>query len=409
MLSSINIRRLMAEGRYAEAEELLRASLEAGEQNATTYANLSICLSKQHHSSEAESLARHSLSLDPKTALAHYSLALALIESQKYLTGRQSLHQAIRLHPQNPLFYLTLALTYRDEQRWADGLQAVMQGLAINANHKELNELHSLFLHHLNQPGGGNDLLLKVNQGWTFLQQGQIVPAIDSFQASLRLDPQHDRAKQGLHEALQAFDPLYGLVLNILLAVNRHHLMIYRLLFAVGWIFIQALAEAARQIPPLLYLLVPLVLLYIGLAIILWASRVMIDLWLSWHEVGLASLPVNRRRGVNAVSLCLLGVVTFGLLGLILSNNTGELLMLGAAQMLLMILAIYEAFVFMGDSRSQQILRAYTLLMGLLIALGFVMGALYGDRYAGLALLAFLLLFFIRPGLVKFVLRPRLG
>lgn len=102
-------RRLLAEGREAEAEDRLRTLLVFSPEHMPALSLLGGILFYSRRYGEAESIYRRQVLTDPASATVHNNLASTLARQERYLEALASAEQASQLEPEAPPVLTNLA------------------------------------------------------------------------------------------------------------------------------------------------------------------------------------------------------------------------------------------------------------------------------------------------------------
>ena len=102
-------------GRYAEAEPILRAALQADPSLAMAWNNLGRCLNERKDWTEAREALDHALALDPNEFEAHFNRGRCLFELHMYAQSRDDFRAALALRPNDPVLVENL----RQAERYA--------------------------------------------------------------------------------------------------------------------------------------------------------------------------------------------------------------------------------------------------------------------------------------------------
>ena len=189
------------------------------------------------------------------------------------------------------------------------------QGLQHDAEHVGCNNARAMALTRLGRTAEAGQTLASAlerepenawshaNLGWASLHEGDSKKALEHFREALRLDPTEDYAKAGLVEALQARNPIYGLML-------RYFLFMSRLSGRAQWTFIigaylinRMLRGLARSNPQWAPWIMPVLVAYIAFVVLTWISQPLFNLLLRLNRYGRHALSDDQRRGANLVGI----------------------------------------------------------------------------------------------------------
>ena len=304
--------------RYDLAEQELRAALAQDPHDARAHAVLALVLSQRDQGGQALEEADLAVGLGPDRAFCHYARAAVLRDARKLPEAVRSVEEAIRLEPEDADYHGQLAAIRLDQERWADALAAAEHGLGLDPEHETCLGCRAVALASLGRTAeaevaSGQALAASpasaethATRGWTMLQAGRYAEALESFREALRLNPSLERARAGIVEALKARNPLYRVVL-------RYLMWMHRLGQRGQWIFIIGLvvgvngfSSLARQIPWLTPLRTPVLLTYLGFAVLTWVAVPFSNLLLMFNRFGRLSLKSCERAAALGLGVCLL-------------------------------------------------------------------------------------------------------
>lgn len=226
-------RLLVDQGRYADAERCFREFL-AGEPNDTEALYfLALCQLQQKQASEAGSTIMSAIALDPENSALHALRAVILSQSGRAADAMTAAEAAVRLDPDSDYALTVRASLHAAKNDWPNVEADARAALACNPeNASAANQLaHALRLQ--NRHGETADQIAYMlsqdpedadtqsSAGWAALQRGDRAAAERHFLEALRLEPNHEMAREGLKEAFRAKSPVYRLYLNYCFFMQR--------------------------------------------------------------------------------------------------------------------------------------------------------------------------------------------
>ncbi len=313
---------LIEQFRYELAEQELRHQLVIDPNNPYAHALLSICLIELGQDREAIKEAQLGVYLAPAQADTHYTLAKVLYIQSQFDKAKIAIKEAIRLDWEIAEYFALLSAI---ELACGDRTKALLdaqRGLSIDPEHLYCLNLHAMALSQLNRyQEAQNTLEIAIakepengitynTQGWAFLYSGDFNNALKCFREALRLNPEQERARKGMLEALRARYSLYRLIF-------KFELWLYRLnwssrLFIIFSIFFLSIFKV-------FFLILLLSILLLGIA------KPVFTLILRFDFYGRLTLSQSEIAASNWSGLALLLAVT-AFVGWIITNNSGTVL-----------------------------------------------------------------------------------
>lgn len=309
---------LMNVSRYDLAERELRSQLAREPHDPLAHAFLALVLSQQDRGKQALEEADQAVGLGPDLAFCHYARAAVLRDARKLPEAARAVGEAIRLEPEDADNHALLAAVRLGQDRWADALAAAEHGLGLDPDNEDCQGYRAVALASLGRTGEAEEASrqalaaspasaeVHATRGWTLLQAGRYAEALESFREALRLNPDLERARAGVVEALKARSLPYRVVLRYLLWMQR--------LGERGqWVFIIGLvvgvnvfSSLARNVPWLAPLRTPVLLAYLGFAVLTWVAVPFSNLLLMLNRFGRLALKPAERAAALGLGICLL-------------------------------------------------------------------------------------------------------
>jgi tetratricopeptide (TPR) repeat protein len=362
---------LFDQSRHELAEGELRQELAAEPENAMAHALLGLCLSERNEYQEATREAETAITLMPDLPYAHYALAVILSERDRPDEAEAAIQEAIRLSPEDADYYGLLAAIRLDQRHWQPALEAAEQGLECEPEHVGCNNYRAMALVKLGrrQEAGATietalahdpeNALSHANQGWTLLESGNVVKAMEHFREALRLEPGHEWARQGILEALKARHIVYRLMLWYFLWMAKLSEKAQWAVIIGGYIGYRVLGEVADARPELAPWLWPLLIAYLVFVFLTWTAQPLFDLLLRLNRFGRLVLSREEIVASNWVGACVLAALIA--LGIYLA--AGGLVALFSAIFLGLLIIPVAAVFHCPSGWPRQVMAIYTLLL----------------------------------------------
>lgn len=310
---------LIEQFRYELAEQELRYQLASEPNNAYAHALLSVCLIELQQDGEATKEAQLAVHLAPDLADTHYTLAKVLYIQSQLNKAKIAVCEAIRLDWEVAEYFALLsAIELADGDR-TKALVNAERGLSLEPEHLYCLNLRAMALAQLNRyQEAQNTLKIAVAKdpedassyttlGWTFLYSGNSNEALKCFRDALRLNPEQERARKGLLEALKTRYSLYRLIFKFELWLSKLDWSIR--LFVFFSIFLISLFKV-------------LFLLFLVLLLLLEIAKPVFTLILRFDLDARLTLSQEEIAVSNWSGLAILLAVT-AFVGWIITNNSG--------------------------------------------------------------------------------------
>ena len=221
---------LMGQGRYDQAEALLRRELSQDPDDAWLHQMLATALCRQEKYAPALDEAREAVRLAPDDADSYYTLGDVHVNVGNLKEAAAAAERCLELDAEDPANHALLAAVRSRQHRWADCLAAAQAGLALDAEHDGCTHFRQLALTALGRGDEARDALADAlarnpeddvthcNLGWQLLRDGKPAEAVVHFREALRLDPTYENAREGLVESLKSRHRIYGWFLRSMFA-----------------------------------------------------------------------------------------------------------------------------------------------------------------------------------------------
>jgi tetratricopeptide (TPR) repeat protein len=175
-----NLGKVLAEqGKVSEAVECYNKVLSLNPGHADAYNSLALLLAGHGRLDEAVALYRRGLESNPEDVPLHSNLGVALIQQGKFDEAVREFRVVLQLRPDSGTHKnLAVALTFKGE--FDEAIKHYTESVRL-----EPANAHTHYL-----------------LGNALLAQGKTAAAIAEYRTALELDPQHERAKTALEEAV---------------------------------------------------------------------------------------------------------------------------------------------------------------------------------------------------------------
>lgn len=330
---------LLQQDRHELAAQELRQALVDAPNDATAHAVLALCLSSNKQYDEATQEAESAIHLAPDQAFGFYAYAVVLRARNHFREAQTAIEQAIGMDSNQPNYFALLGLLQIDQRRWQLALESADAGLALDPEDVECINVRAVALVRLGRKIDAGtaletalthdpeDEFAHANMGWALIEQGKHEQAMEHFREALRLNPQLDWARQGIVEAMKARYFIYRIMLGYFLWMMKltHQAQWYFLIGA--FLGFQFLIRLRGNHPEWSAWLMPLIIAYVGFALMTWIATPLFNLLLRLNRFGRLALSREQIVTSNWVGCCVLGALAF--LGAYFSgvfpNNNGPL------------------------------------------------------------------------------------
>lgn len=325
---------LLHQKKYAEAVQTLSDALK--ENPNDTYALLLIGEAELQleHYPQVKQIIDRGISLQPDVSAWYYLYSRYFAVQGNFTEGKKQIQEAILLDPEDGDYHAYLAHMQLLTNEFEVALHTSEHALSLDAENILALNTRSTALNKLKRHEDANDTLKEALKkdpsnsfthatlGWNYLENGSTQKALDHFKESLRLDPNSDRAKAGMSEALKSKNWLYRLFLKYQFWMANMGAK-YRWIAILGIYFGMKGLRAASTINETLgMVLLPLVYVLSFMIFLTWVMKPVGDLILRLNNYGKHLLTTHDLYNANSTGICL-SVSAIGFVIYLISAHPG--------------------------------------------------------------------------------------
>ena len=347
---------LYEQQRFSDAEKELRAALSQNPNDLEANNLLAFVFADQGKKTESLEAAERTVSLAPDWGFAWYTFAYAnWIQSKKGSSDKalDAINQAILLSPLSANFHYMKGEILFAKGNWQEALDGATEALSLEADNVSALNLRAKSLVKLNKVADANSTLdyaihqnpenpdSHANKGWALIEKGDYDNALVHFKESLRIDPNHLWAKEGLKNAIKGKNLLYRGILKYFLWMSKQSEKNQWGFIIGAYIIYRIMIYFAQSNPALAPFIYPIIIIYVLFAFSSWIAVPLSNLFLRLHPLGKHALSSFEVLGSNLLGGFLLGGIISGISFFALGYNV---LLLLAAWFLMMCLPLGGTF-----------------------------------------------------------------
>lgn len=213
---------LHGQGRYREAEDFFKLSLQSNPRHVPSLYLLAACQASQDgKESTALKTVDHAISIDPTDSDLFSLRACILLELRRNKEAQHDADEAVRLDPYSLQAWIAKASCAGALEDWVAGEKAARQALEIDPDSSTASNQLAEFLrvqgkmedsraHVFSQLARDpENAETHATAGWSLLQGGDPKGSTVHFFEALRIDPNLERARTGMLTAFRARSILY--------------------------------------------------------------------------------------------------------------------------------------------------------------------------------------------------------
>ena len=206
---------LKEQGKTEQAILHFQRSLQIKANSAEVHNNLGNAMIKQGRNDTAIKHYKEAIRLKPKFAVAHYNLGLSFYNNKQFEDAISAYRQAVELKPNYADAWCNLGIAQADFGDFEHAVDSFRQAIAIKPDFVVAHGRLGLALARLNKieqaieqfeivlRARPDDYEMHFNIGFLFESNGKSQKAIDHYRRSVEINPEEQKARQGL-ERLEA-------------------------------------------------------------------------------------------------------------------------------------------------------------------------------------------------------------
>ena len=312
---------LIGQSRFEMAEKELEQAFAVEPNGALVHAYFAICKCELEKFNEARECAINAIRLGPDDPFCFYSAAWVSRVTNEFKKGLEFIHQALELDPYEVEFFAEKSQLHFNLRQWQDALGAADSGLRLNPEHIACLNMRAAALVKLGKRMEAGDSIQSAlerqpespithaNKGWTLLEKGDPKQAMVHFREALRLEPNMEWARVGIIEAMKGQYFIYRIMLNWFLWCSKLSGQKMWMIVLGGYFGYRILLGIARNNPAAWPYVIPLIVLYLGFAVMTWVSVPLFNLVLRLNRFGRMALSAEEKRTSTWVGVSLLTAV----------------------------------------------------------------------------------------------------
>ncbi len=314
--------------RYEESlKEYAKAASEDPD-DAHVVSMMALCELALGRNKQAIETANRAVSMSPEDASHHYSLALVYAGARDVKKAHKAIDRAIELDAQDAQYLAAKAAIcaqggdWRGAKTWSsNALQQdpdnelaqdyYAEALAYTGSRDEAMEVGAKALY--DNPDSAD---AHTTNGFIYLRQGKHRDAAQHFREALRLEPNNERAVDGMKIALKATFPPYRWFVQAQLWLAGQGVAVrYAVIIAIIGIprVLRNFASDSGTLAPYFYILAAPFTLFVWFT---WFGDSLLNVLLKFHPLGKYLL----KRHEHVESLFFIGLLSFAIAGLLLTS-----------------------------------------------------------------------------------------
>ena len=323
---------LIQQQKFAEAEKILKSIVSNDPTNLEGLALLAEVKLQLDDLDAAMQLIESALGIAPDFADLFYIRARIHARKDRYDDAEHDLSVFIRMEPNDSNGYAFWSSIKLTRKQFEKALELANKALEIDPDNLLALNLRSAALIKLNKKSEAyktiegalkedpNNAYTHANYGWNLLETGKHKKALEHFREALKLDPNLKYAQAGMVEALKAKNPLYKLFLKYSFWMSKLTAK-YQWGVIIGFYVIYRLILAIeRNNEALSPFLMPLIFLFIIVALSTWIMSPLSNLFLRLNAYGKYLLDKKEKMSSNFVGLSLLTLASGTILYFVLED-----------------------------------------------------------------------------------------
>lgn len=288
--------------RCEDGARLLIEHLGEHPQDGPAHSLLALASSSLELWHEAEGHGKEGVRLEPTSSFAWYVLGEVALNRGHPDRAAEAAERAIEFAPGDAGGFSLLARAHIARKRWADGLRAADLGLELDPVDRSCTNIRALALRQLGRKEEASealrgqiarspeDAMTHANAGWSALHGRDYDQAQEHFREALRLDPNHQWAREGVLEALRARHWFYRPVLAYSLWMSRLRGQAQAGLLFGAWLGFRGLSKLSEIDTPIAPVFSVLIVVYFVFVALSWFAVPVANALLLVHPLGRLAL-----------------------------------------------------------------------------------------------------------------------
>ena len=316
---------LMDQGRFKDAEKMIKQALEKEPDNADALALMGRCYMNNKQIDEGIRIVSRALAIDPNNSFFFYLLGFGYYHKDENLIAETNLNKAIEIDPLNAEYFGLLSLVLIDQKHFERALDTSNSGLALDPNNITCLNARSIALNKLKRIDEAfktmdstlahdpdNEVTHTV-VGWNLLERGNHKKALHHFREALRIDPDFENARSGMKEAMKSRILPYKWLLQYSFWINnkgRKLQAVLPILLYVAFRILIGISNAGNT-SELTWILIAT---YILIIVTSWTIGSIANFILLFHPTGKYALSAGEKwSAINVVTVMMIGISIMGL------------------------------------------------------------------------------------------------
>ncbi len=314
---------LLADGREADARTQLDTLIREEPWNGSLRSIRALLRVDQHDLGGASEDAAAGVELAEGHPFAHYCLASVELARGELALAIGSARRAQEFAPDYADAILLEARAHAADERFTESRDLAARVMELDPENEEAALLHTLTAGAVTggrlDPASWSALadrfplnpVARAGAGWTRLTAGQVKDARVEFEQALALDPTLPWAREGMVLALKARNPVYAALLRFFQWLGRFPKRTRNLFLIGGFFGYQLLRRLQESNPELRWIIIPLLVVYIGFVVLSWLADPLLNLVLMFRADGRRLLRPEEQQAALLVggSLGLAGLL----------------------------------------------------------------------------------------------------
>lgn len=374
-------------GRFKDAIPYLNNALASDIDNFEAKFLLAQCHLQMDSLDQSKNLALELRSSYPNFSGVHYLLSQINLLEDNLKEALELIDEAISIDPYDEDYFGHKAFIYLNDKKFEEALYYANEGLKLNAKSRSCLNARASTLTKLNRKEEAKETIENLlnddpenayshaNVGWSHLEHNDINEALVHFKEALKLDPNHEYARNGMVTAVKAKNKIYNLYLRYAFWISNKSEK-NQWLFIIGIYLVYRFSVKALTYSGMTILAIPLIIVYLLFALGSWIMEPLSNMLLLFDSYGKYLLDDNSRlSGQILFGLLSLSLVSFGF-SFIIEN---DYLILTSIAALTAILPLSRSP--LNPKRNSQIIGY---VYGGIIVLTPLIGGLFGYEYSTL-------------------------